>query len=81
MGTLTVKVLNIFFFDNQGLLLYASSTGLSVRLFVFTVKFVITFLVLKPASGALRCGLNNGGCWKETKDGRTYSACIVGSFH
>ncbi|KAI3677776.1 hypothetical protein L6452_37046 [Arctium lappa] len=28
------------------------------------------------ASGALRCGLNNGGCWKDTQQGRTYSACI-----
>ncbi|XP_042045797.1 vacuolar-sorting receptor 1-like [Salvia splendens] len=28
------------------------------------------------ASGALRCGINNGGCWKETKNGHTYSACI-----
>ncbi|KAG8377136.1 hypothetical protein BUALT_Bualt09G0137000 [Buddleja alternifolia] len=28
------------------------------------------------ASGALRCEINNGGCWKGTKDGRTYSACI-----
>lgn len=28
------------------------------------------------ASGALRCGINNGGCWKQTQQGRTYSACI-----
>ncbi|CAL5351619.1 hypothetical protein CsSME_00039029 [Camellia sinensis var. sinensis] len=28
------------------------------------------------ASGALRCELNNGGCWKKTQEGRTYSACI-----
>lgn len=28
------------------------------------------------ASGPLRCGVNNGGCWKKTQDGRTYSACI-----
>ncbi|XP_058209335.1 vacuolar-sorting receptor 1-like isoform X3 [Rhododendron vialii] len=28
------------------------------------------------ASGALRCGLNNGGCWTKTQEGRTYSACI-----
>ncbi|KAJ0695985.1 putative PA domain, EGF-like calcium-binding, complement Clr-like EGF domain-containing protein [Helianthus annuus] len=28
------------------------------------------------ASGALRCGLNNGGCWKDSQQGRTYSACI-----
>jgi hypothetical protein len=29
------------------------------------------------ASGALHCGINNGGCWKKTQDGRTYSACVV----
>ncbi|KAL8262277.1 hypothetical protein R6Q59_026326 [Mikania micrantha] len=28
------------------------------------------------ASGVLRCGLNNGGCWKDSQQGRTYSACI-----
>ncbi|KAL7584500.1 vacuolar-sorting receptor 2 [Lactuca sativa] len=28
------------------------------------------------ASGALPCDLNNGGCWKDTQQGRTYSACI-----
>ncbi|KAI7726852.1 hypothetical protein M8C21_002789 [Ambrosia artemisiifolia] len=28
------------------------------------------------SSGALRCGLNNGGCWKDTRQGKTYSACI-----
>ncbi|CAN6875497.1 unnamed protein product [Brassica oleracea] len=25
--------------------------------------------------GALRCVINNGGCWKHTQMGRTYSAC------
>lgn len=30
-------------------------------------------------SGALRCEINNGGCWKGTQNGRTYSACIVSS--
>jgi len=29
------------------------------------------------ASGALRCGINNGGCWKQTQMGKTYSACRV----
>lgn len=29
------------------------------------------------ASGALRCEIKNGGCWKGTQNGRTYSACIV----
>jgi len=29
------------------------------------------------ASGSGRCEINNGGCWKDTKNGRTYSACTV----
>ncbi|MCO5584205.1 hypothetical protein L7F22_038128 [Adiantum nelumboides] len=27
------------------------------------------------AIGPGRCSINNGGCWKETRDGRTFSAC------
>ncbi|KAJ8533753.1 hypothetical protein K7X08_007077 [Anisodus acutangulus] len=40
------------------------------------VKFVGDGYSHCEASGALRCGFNNGGCWKGTKDGRTFSACI-----
>ncbi|CAN4081523.1 unnamed protein product [Withania somnifera] len=40
------------------------------------VKFVGDGYSHCEASGALRCGLNNGGCWKGTKDDRTFSACI-----
>ncbi|CAN6581650.1 unnamed protein product [Malus baccata var. baccata] len=39
------------------------------------VKFVGDGYTHCEASGALRCGINNGGCWKETRSGRTYSAC------
>ncbi|KAK1359022.1 Vacuolar-sorting receptor 1 [Heracleum sosnowskyi] len=28
------------------------------------------------ASGPGRCKLNNGGCWNETRDGHTFSACM-----
>ncbi|KAH6776883.1 vacuolar sorting receptor-like protein 1 [Perilla frutescens var. hirtella] len=28
------------------------------------------------ASGALRCEINNGGCWRDAKNGHTYSACV-----
>lgn len=31
------------------------------------------------ASGLLHCHVNNGGCWKDTRGGRTYSACVVSS--
>ncbi|CAI0423774.1 unnamed protein product [Linum tenue] len=31
------------------------------------------------ASGALRCGINNGGCWKKSQDGLTFSACTDSS--
>ncbi|PIA37441.1 hypothetical protein AQUCO_03000192v1 [Aquilegia coerulea] len=40
------------------------------------VKFVGDGYTHCEASGALRCEINNGGCWKKTQDGRTYSACV-----
>lgn len=40
------------------------------------VKFAGDGYTHCEASGALRCGINNGGCWKKTQDGRTYSACV-----
>ncbi|KAK9124750.1 hypothetical protein Sjap_014352 [Stephania japonica] len=39
------------------------------------VKFVGDGYTACEASGTLRCDFNNGGCWKKTQDGRTYSAC------
>ncbi|XP_051127143.1 vacuolar-sorting receptor 1-like [Andrographis paniculata] len=39
------------------------------------VRFVGDGYTHCEASGVLRCEINNGGCWKESKDGRTYSAC------
>jgi hypothetical protein len=27
------------------------------------------------AVGPGRCAVNNGGCWKDTRDGKTFSAC------
>ena len=29
------------------------------------------------ASGIGRCEISNGGCWQDTKDGKTISACSV----
>ncbi|XP_074268946.1 vacuolar-sorting receptor 6-like [Silene latifolia] len=29
------------------------------------------------ANGPGRCSMNNGGCWSETKNGKTFSACSV----
>ncbi|GER55706.1 vacuolar sorting receptor family protein [Striga asiatica] len=40
------------------------------------VKFVGDGYTHCEASGTFRCEINNGGCWKGTKDGRTYSACF-----
>jgi hypothetical protein len=31
------------------------------------------------ASGVGRCQINNGGCWKETRNGKSVSACSVRS--
>ncbi|KAK3135986.1 hypothetical protein QOZ80_5BG0426230 [Eleusine coracana subsp. coracana] len=39
------------------------------------VKFVGDGYTHCEASGSGRCEINNGGCWKETKHGHTYSAC------
>ncbi|XP_052484186.1 vacuolar-sorting receptor 1 isoform X3 [Gossypium raimondii] len=33
------------------------------------------------ASGALQCEFNNGGCWRETQEGKTYSACLDDHSH
>ncbi|KAJ9694188.1 hypothetical protein PVL29_009931 [Vitis rotundifolia] len=43
------------------------------------VKFIGDGYTNCEASGALRCGINNGGCWKGTKGGSTYSACVDNS--
>ncbi|KAI9074291.1 hypothetical protein K1719_043118 [Acacia pycnantha] len=43
---------------------------------VQNVKFVGDGYTHCEASGTLRCELNNGGCWKETRGGRMYSACV-----
>ncbi|XP_073066473.1 vacuolar-sorting receptor 1-like isoform X1 [Primulina eburnea] len=45
------------------------------------VKFIGDGYTYCEASGALRCEINNGGCWKGTKGGRTYSACILQDDH
>ncbi|CAI9097178.1 OLC1v1033544C1 [Oldenlandia corymbosa var. corymbosa] len=45
---------------------------------VHGVQFVGDGYTHCEASGAARCELNNGGCWKGIKDGKTYSACIDG---
>ncbi|KAK1312812.1 Vacuolar-sorting receptor 1 [Acorus calamus] len=42
------------------------------------VKFVGDGYTHCEASGAGRCEINNGGCWKKTQDGKTFSACIEG---
>ncbi|XP_044472977.1 vacuolar-sorting receptor 1-like [Mangifera indica] len=39
------------------------------------MKFVGDGYTHCEASGSLRCEINNGGCWKKTQDGKTYSAC------
>ncbi|KAK1284564.1 Vacuolar-sorting receptor 1 [Acorus calamus] len=42
------------------------------------VRFVGDGYTHCEASGAGRCAINNGGCWKKTQDGKTFSACIEG---
>ena len=31
------------------------------------------------ARGPGRCNVNNGGCWQESRNGRSMSACVVSS--
>ncbi|OVA06073.1 EGF-like calcium-binding domain [Macleaya cordata] len=44
--------------------------------FVQGVKFVGDGYTHCEASGALRCTIHGGGCWKETRDGKTFTACL-----
>ncbi|KAH0461270.1 hypothetical protein IEQ34_008845 [Dendrobium chrysotoxum] len=39
------------------------------------VKFVGDGYTHCEASGSGRCEINNGGCWKESRDGMSFSAC------
>ncbi|KAJ8461096.1 hypothetical protein OPV22_034022 [Ensete ventricosum] len=40
------------------------------------VKFVGDGYTHCEASGSGRCEINNGGCWKKSHEGKTYSACV-----
>ena len=42
-----------------------------VETFMDTCTFSVS------ASGSGRCEINNGGCWKKSHEGKTYSACVV----
>ncbi|KAM0854372.1 hypothetical protein ACQ4PT_050469 [Festuca glaucescens] len=42
------------------------------------VKFVGDGYTRCEASGSGRCEIDNGGCWKETRNGLTHSACTDG---
>uniref|UniRef100_A0A0E0RCX2 PA domain-containing protein n=1 Tax=Oryza rufipogon TaxID=4529 RepID=A0A0E0RCX2_ORYRU len=41
------------------------------------VKFVGDGYTHCEASGSGHCEINNGGCWKDSRHGRTYSACTL----
>ncbi|XP_024955950.1 vacuolar-sorting receptor 1-like isoform X2 [Citrus sinensis] len=45
------------------------------------VKFVGDGYTHCEASGASRCSINNGGCWKKIQDGKSFSACVENSLH
>ncbi|CAL9127806.1 unnamed protein product [Musa textilis] len=40
------------------------------------VKFVGDGYTRCEASGSGRCEINNGGCWKKSHEGKTFSACV-----
>ena len=43
----------------------------------FVFVYVSSWMYTSPASGQGRCKINNGGCWQDTKEGKTFSACSV----
>jgi hypothetical protein len=40
-------------------------------------RFIIVIYVI-AAAGPGKCLINHGGCWHETRNGKTFSACQVG---
>ena len=42
---------------------------------------MLTFSPWLTAFGPARCAMNNGGCWSDTKNGKTFSACSVQCHH
>jgi hypothetical protein len=40
-------------------------------------KFILVSMLL-AAAGPGKCLINHGGCWHETRNGKTFSACQVG---
>lgn len=49
----------------------------SGNLLSYPSKWLLTFSHPFTAFGPARCTINNGGCWSETKNGLTFSACSV----
>ena len=43
----------------------------------FSIHAIMLIGLPLAASGLGRCQINNGGCWNETRNGKTVSACSV----
>lgn len=41
------------------------------------IQETLTFLCAFIAFGPARCAINNGGCWSESRNGFSFSACSV----
>lgn len=53
------------------------------RFFIASTILVMDYTYIKvyflhAASGPGRCKINNGGCWHDSRDGLSFSACLVG---
>lgn len=48
-----------------------------IIIFILAVNYNLVDILPSSASGIGRCEIKNGGCWKETRNGKTISACSV----
>lgn len=61
-----------FFFPSQTYNCHELSKNIIVKKIL-----ILVYPVLLAVSGPGRCKINNGGCWHDSKDGHTFSACQV----
>ena len=53
------------------------SMGIGHTHFILPLNIFDLSSVASSAVGLGRCAMDNGGCWKETRQGKTFSACSV----
>lgn len=81
IGVMVIQHVKVFLLNSKKLRLPIISHYLIILLKMISYfrgcwYVVYSFLYL-TAFGPARCSLNNGGCWSETRDKITFSACSV----